>query len=302
MLSLKRMSRLAIAFFVTCSSAAWAQMNILINGKNDTTHAPYALSVNDCNNTARITWTMPNGACQNSAGIFVTLANCGTAPVGNDVPVPVGADGVSASIVISNLATFQGADGGTLIPCPQQKNELNRVCGTYKTSTGAFGDCSQSNTGGFATIYWKGLPPNPPTIDGVTPLDTQISVSASTTEADVVAIHVELAEADGGQFVERAQFSPSAGSVKISGLTNNVTYQVRTRAEDQVPQLSDYSGIVEVTPLLTQGFWDRYLAEGGADRGGCGGVGAMIFAWCLPGAVLVSLVRRKRSCGRPDKS
>ena len=296
------MSRLAIALFVTCSSAALAQMNININGQTDTTHAPYALSVNNCTYTARITWTMPNGACQNSAGIFVTTGNCGNAPGGNDTQVPVGADGVSASIVISRLATFQAADGGTLIPCPQPRNELNRVCGTFKTSTGAFGDCSQSNTGGFATIYWKGLPPSPPNIDGVTPLDTQINVAASTTEADVVAIHVELAEGDGGVFVERAQFSPSASSVTISGLTNNVTYQVRARAEDQVPQLSDYSGIVEVTPLLTAGFWDRYLAVGGADRGGCGGVGAMIFAWCLPGVVLVSLVRRKRSCGRPDKS
>lgn len=297
------MSRLAIAFLITGSSAAFAQtniMNIMVDGQNDTTHVPYALSVNNCNYTARITWTLPSGACQNSAAIFVTIANsCPTTPGPADVQVSVNPDGVSANITVSNLATFQTADAGTLT-CPQRVKQQNKVCGTYQVSSGISG-CTVT-PGGFATIYYKGLPPNPPNIDSVTPLDTEINVNASTTESDVVAIHVEVAEADGGQFQERAAFTPSVGFAKISGLTDNVTYQVRARAEDQIPLFSDYSGIVEVTPILTQSFWDRYLAAGGAERGGCGGLGAMIFAWCLPGVVLVALLRRKRSCGRPDKS
>jgi len=297
------MSRLAIAFLITGSSAALAQtniMNIMVDGQNDTTHSPFALSVNDCNHIARITWTLPNGSCQNSAAIFVTKAgSCPTTPGSADVQVAINADGVSGNITVSNLATFQTADAGT-VTCPQPVKEQNKVCGTYQVSSG-FGGCTVT-AGGFATIYYKGLPPDPPNIDGVTPLDTQITVNASTSESDIVAIHVEVAEADGGTFQERALFTPSVGSATISGLTDNVTYQVRARAEDQVPQLSAYSGIVEVTPILTQGFWGRYLAAGGAERGGCGGLGAMIFAWCLPGVVLVSLLRRKRSCGRPDKS
>lgn len=297
------MSRLAVSLFLATSSTALAQntMNIRVDGQNDATHAPYALSVNDCNHIARITFSLPNGACQNSAGIFVTTSNCGNTPGAADVQVPINFDGVSANTTVSNLATFQTADAGTLT-CPQPLKSLNRVCGTFKTSSGAFGDCSQSNSGGFATIYYKGLLPNPPSIDSVTPLDTEITVNASTTESDIVAIHVEVAEADGGTFTERAQFTSSVGYAKIGGLTDNVTYSVRARAEDQVPQLSDYSGIVQVTPILTQGFWDRYLAAGGAERGGCGGLAAMTFVWCLPGIVLLSLLRRKRSCGRPDKS
>jgi hypothetical protein len=289
------MSRFAIALLITGSSAALAQMNVQVDGQTDTTHQPYALSVNDCNHIARINFTIPNGACQNSAAIFVTLAtSCPTTPASGDVQVPINADGVSGSITVSNLASFQTADAGTLT-CPQPTKQLNKVCGTYKVPSGIVGDCSGSPiSGGFATIYWKGQPPSPPSIDGVTPLDTQISVTASTTEADIAVIHVEVAEADGGTFSERASFTPSVGSATISGLTDNVTYQVRARAEDQVPQLSPYSAIVEVTPILTQGFWDRYLAAGGAERGGCGGLGAMIFAWCVPGVVLVSLLRRKR--------
>jgi hypothetical protein len=297
------MSRLAIALLITGSSAAFAQtniMNIMVDGQNDTTHSPFALSVNDCNHIARITWSLPNGACQNSAAIFVTTAaSCPTTPGSADVQVPVNADGISGNITVSNLATFQTADAGTLT-CPQPVKQQNKVCGTYQVASGISG-CTVT-PGGFATIYYKGLPPNPPNIDGVTPLDTEINVNASTTESDIVAIHVELAEADGGQFQERAVFTPSVGFAKISGLTDNLTYQVRARAEDQIPQFSAYSEIVEVTPILTQGFWDRYLAAGGAERGGCGGIGAMIFVWCLPGVVIVSLLRRKRSCGRPDKS
>jgi hypothetical protein len=297
------MSRLAIAFLITGSSAAVAQtniMNITVNGESDTTHMPYALSINNCNAVARIGFTVPNGACQNTAAIFVTTAgSCPTAAGAADVQVPINPDGVSGNITVSNLATFQTADAGT-VTCPQPVKQQNKVCGTYQVFSGISG-CTVT-AGGFATIYYKGLPPNPPNIDGVTPLDTQITVNASTSESDIVAIHVEVAEADGGTFQERALFTPSVGSTTISGLTNNVTYQVRARAEDQVPQLSDYSGIVQVTPVLTQGFWDRYLAAGGAERGGCGGLGAMIFAWCLPGVVLISLLRRKRSCGRTDKS
>jgi hypothetical protein len=298
------MSRLAIALLITGSSSALAQsniMNIMVDGQNDVTHSPYALSVNDCTHIARITWTLPNGSCQNSASIFVTTAgSCPTTPGAADVQVPINADGVSGNITVSNLATFQTADAGTLT-CPRQIAQQNRVCGTYQVSNGIGGGCTVT-AGGFASIYWKGIPPNPPRIDNVTPLDTQITVNASTNELDVAVIHVEVAEADGGTFQERASFTPSVGSATISGLTDNVTYQVRARAEDQVPQLGPYSGIVEVTPILTQGFWDRYLSAGGAERGGCGGLGAMIFAWCLPGVVLVSLLRRKRSCGRPDKS
>lgn len=294
------MFRLSMAMVIAGSSAALAQMNVMVNGETDVTHAPYALSTNDCNANVRITFTVPNGACQNSAGIYVTTSSCGNAPGASDVQVPVNPDGTSANIRVSNLATFHGGDGG-LLSCPQQLNSFNKVCGTYKTSSGGFGDCSQSNSGGFATVYYKGLLPLPPTIDSVTPLDSEISVTASVTESDAIAIHVELAHVDGGFFVERAVFTPYVGYAKISGLINNVTYQVRARAEDQIPQFSDYTNVVEVTPVLTQGFWGHYLGAGGAEKGGCGGLGAMIFAWCLPGLVLVFLTRRARRPDRLDK-
>ena len=296
------MLRLSMAMFIIGSSAAFAQMNVMVNGETDVTHAPYALSTNDCNSNARITFTVPNGACQNTAGIFVTTnTSCASTPGSSDVQVALNPDGVSGNIRVSNLATFQSGDAGTL-SCPQPVKSLNKVCGTYRTSTGAFGDCSQSNSGGFATIYYKGLPPDPPTLDSVTPLDTQITVSASTSESDVIAIHVELAVSDGGQFfVERAVFTPFVGSAKISGLINGVTYDVRARAEDQVPQFSNYTDIVEVTPVETQGFWGTYLASGGADRGGCGGLAAIVFAWSIPGIALVLLTRRSRRSKRLDK-
>jgi hypothetical protein len=291
---MSQLSRVAIAFLITGSSEAFAQsnvMNIMVDGKNDTTNPPYALSVNDCTHSVRITFGLPSGSCQNTAALFVTTSSCGTTAGSADVPVPINADGVSANITVSSLASFQTADAGTLA-CPQPIKQVNRVCGTYQVSNG-FGTCT-ATAGGFASVYYKGVLPSPPSIDNVTALDTQIVVNASTTESDINVIHVEVAEADGGTFSERASFTPSVGSATISGLTDNVTYQVRARAEDQIPQLSDYSGIVLVTPILTQGFWDRYLAAGGAERGGCGGLGAMIFAWCVPGVVLVSLLRRKR--------
>ena len=280
-----------------CIAPTWAlaQMNIQVNGETDTTHAPYALEVNGdgCNANPRVTC-----ACQNGVIIYATTSgSCGTTVGANDVQLPINSDNASANIVISNLPTFQTGDAGTL-SCPQAINQQNRICGIYKTAL----DCSTANSGGFASIFFKGKLPVAPSIDSVTPLDTEIGVSVSTSEPDVVAIHLEVAVADGGVYQERASFTPSVGSAKISGLINGVPYLVRARAEDLVPQLGDYSDPAEVTPIHTSGFWEQYLQAGGADRGGCGGIGAMIFAWCLPGVVLVALVRRRRPCRHPDDS
>src|SRR5262249_29135137 len=169
-----------------------AQMNIQINGFNDTTHSPYAVETNDCNANPTVTFTLPNGACQNSAILYATLSgSCGTTVGANDVQLSINADGVSANIKVSALPAFQNTDAGTLL-CPQQFNRQNRVCGIYKTAL----DCGTPNPGGFASIFYKGLLPVPPTIGGVTALDTEISVNASASEADVFAIHIEVAVAD----------------------------------------------------------------------------------------------------------
>jgi len=283
-----------------CITPTWAlaQMNIQVNGETDTSHAPYALETNNCNANPRVTWALPTGACQNSATVYATTSgSCGTTMGPNDVQLAINSDNASANIAISNLPTFQTSDAGTL-SCPQPINQQNRICGIYKTGV----DCGTPNAGGFASIFFKGKLPVAPSIDDVTPLDTEINVSASTTEPDVVAIHVEVAVADGGEFEERASFTPSVGSAKIGGLINTVTYLVRARSEDLVPQVGDYSDAVAVTPVHTSGFWDQYLQAGGAEKGGCGGIGAMIFAWCLPGVVLVALVRRRRPCRHTDDS
>src|SRR5258708_36146482 len=128
---MSRIPRPAIAFLISGSSAALAQMNITVNGESDTTHAPYALSTNNCNASVRIAFTLPNGACQNSASIFVTLAtSCPTSPGSGDVQVPINADGVSANTTVSSLATFKTGDARTL-QRPQQFTQLDRVSGTY---------------------------------------------------------------------------------------------------------------------------------------------------------------------------
>jgi hypothetical protein len=68
----------------------------------------------------------------------------------------------------------------------------------------------------------------------------------------------------------------SAFSQRLSGLTNNVTYQVKVQAFSQGGNPSGFSPTTAGTPQEVDDFWKRYQREGGAEQGGCGGSGGLL--------------------------
>jgi uncharacterized protein (TIGR03382 family) len=79
--------------------------------------------------------------------------------------------------------------------------------------------------------------------------------------------------------------------VRIEGLINGATYEVRAKAADLAGNESGYSATQSAVPLPLVGFWDAYRNGGGEDTGGCSAAGGLSL-WAAVLLVLV-LVRRR---------
>ena len=133
--------------------------------------------------------------------------------------------------------------------------------------------------------------PVAPTIDAVAVQDSALLVKFSSTSADTSVIHFYARAQGSTEFVEKGELASTAGSsIRISGLTNNTTYDIAATAEDAAKNVSDLSEIFSATPRLTKGFFARYRDAGGADKGGCQSVAGipLLFAGGL------WFLRRKR--------
>jgi len=290
-------SFLAAVYLLACSSAAFGQqITIMVDGYSK-------VSTRDCNSRHTVTWTMTVSDLVCSGPTFwITATNCGDGPVGDDItltPLPSQGDrqGSFTTVPLSQFPGFNGADGGS--PCGGRFNLTHNVCGSVKHSTicGTSGDIIY-RAASPGIIEYRGKPPDPPQKPDLTPLDSALQVGWGSSPADAVTIHVQLREA-GSPLDFRNVADPSAtlSNVKVSGLQNNTTYEVRLTAEDSAGNVSDPSESAFATPVASAGFFGTYKQEGGQEQGGCGGL--------IPGALSLPLIlsgyrwlRRRRSCPR----
>ena len=292
-------SFLAAVYLLACSSAALGQqITITVDAYN-------MVSTRDCNSTHVVAWTMTLPQVQVCSGptFWITASTCGDGPVAPDytlVPLPQSTDrqGQFTTPALGNFPGFNGADGGS--PCGGQFNLTHYICGSVKYSTIACGSSGDTiyRAAAPATVVYRGKPPDPPQKPDLTALDSALQVGWGSSPVDAVTIHVLLRESGSPlDFTDVADPSATVSSVKVSGLQNGTTYEVRLTAEDAAGNVSNPSDSSFATPVASAGFFGTYKQEGGQEQGGCGGL--------IPGALSLPLIlsgyrwlRRKRSCPR----
>jgi hypothetical protein len=282
------------------SSSALAQtIQVLIDNSNKA-----VVSSRQCDTKRLISWTASvfTGWCPDNLQIWVTTGECTDAPGSGDTPVfntSFSATDRTFQLLVSDLPIFHQADAGFM--CGDTTiNQVHKICASAKFG-GTFGCTSPSVVRGSnpPTIEYRGKPPPAPTITSLLEQDSALTVEVSTT-SDVITVHVQVREAGTGDFVNALDFNASAGRGKVEGLTNGTLYEVRVVGEDAAGNLSDPSGIVQGTPVKSDGFYATYRREGGADLGGCGDIagGRMDWRLLLIGLGFLPLLWRKRSCRR----
>lgn len=296
------MTRAAVLVAMTAGLAASAQTTttaaITLRAGADNTDT-YTIGPSDCTLRLRVTWTY-NYALGNlcsSLKLWSTDGSCGDAPGTNDVRY----DDVSVitltttrsgsfDVPIATLPAFAATDTAT--PCGAANlSKTHQVCGavTYSLSTcGGFGTPSTQEASPLKIVY-DTLPPTAPTITGVTELDQSATVGFSV-DTDTAYVLAEVQAQGTTGFVSKGEVVATAGSIKVTGLLNGTTYDLRLRARDEAGNVSDPSDVRPVTPIKTIGFWGAYRAAGGTDTGGCNAAPGLLPALL----VLLPFWRRRR--------
>ncbi len=240
-----------------------------------------------------VLWLSPN-QCTTDAPTAGTDYTIRSIPQDTWVASRTGSEQVS----IQNLPIFSnGADGG--LSCGQIAQQTVYVCGAWKYGSSiVIGGSSCSTTTAVKpsdppTIIYDGQPPDPPSVDSIDSLDNSLQVNV-TASSDSLYVHMQYRAVGDTDWQDGGSFSTDRSSGKISGLTNGVTYEVRATGEDAAGNISDPSNVVDGTPQHTEGFFDRYIENGGAERGGCtAGSGGL---WTGAGVLLLAgfLIARRR--------
>ena len=296
LLSLDHPMRFLVGLTLVFPLAAFGQsLTLKVNGVGDTSGAP-ALTTNRCSDAFQVNATLTGQVCSGPTYWITTSSSCGDSPSSANFDLTFDVDSFgNRTIAVSDLPFFRGADGG--VPCPRAATQDHKVCGSFTTPSSLITGCSSTTVvhqSSAPTIQWKGAPAAVPSIDSVSPRDGAIGLGLSITGTDALLIRIEVAVSGTGQFAEVASISATQPSYNINGLTNNVAYDIQVRSEDTIGNLSAYSPIATGTPVASAGFFDAYRQAGGQDLGGCGGLGAILLAFCLPAVVWGALARRKR--------
>ena len=276
-------------------------VTLLVNGSD----AGYA-NASQCNDSETVSYTLNTTAapCDNFTAWITANTTCGNTPSGDDLTL-----GSLPKGSITNNAT--GSFNFTVNTLPRLDGGCGAVeiqyllCGSfpYPVSNGITVSCNSSSNSysslvGSPSFRYDAVPPPPPTISDVEPLENALTVKCDTS-SDTVTVDLEVrpevgdggSAADGGTggFISVGGFVAGT-TAKITGLTNEVTYDIRAKALDGAGNESDYSPLAQGTPETLNGFWDVYQSEGG-QTAGCSQSG-MTPLWLV--AVLPALFMLRR--------
>jgi MYXO-CTERM domain-containing protein len=220
---------------------------------------------------------------------------CSTTPPAGVVDVL--ATGATQSITLVPVQTMGTAAG--IGSCTQASDVPVFLCAYYLPG----GATSNAQVIAGTFTFQLAVPPTP-TIDHVTPGDTQLAVTvvpgtrtATETAQAGITYQATCAPPLGSGLPTQTSPPGNAGDLICSGLTNNVAYTVTVQGQSEAGNMGPSSLATgpdsTTTPLPFLSFWEIYKDQGGVEQGGCstGGAGSLVPALALLGLLAI---RRRR--------
>ena len=247
--------------------------------------------------TSEATWIIAATGGTISTGDRWRLATASSTGCATTVPTTFIRDVLATGLNQSIPGVFVSAmaSGGGVGSCTQANDVQVALCAYYLPG-GLVPTNVQVAAGTFT--YQLAIPPAP-NITGVSPGDSQLSVSvtpgtttANETATTGVTYTVTCTPPAGGTGVSVVG---NAGNIVCSGLVNGVAYTVSAAGSSAAGNGgATVTATGSFTPLPFLNFWDVYKADGGVEQGGCGtgGAGALAPALALLGLLAA---RRRRS-------
>jgi hypothetical protein len=274
---MKRLLLLTCALFSLGASAQAFAFRL----PSDTTSTSYTYGAAKCSDTITMSWNyvlQVSGTPNDSLQIWATTtSSCADTPGTNDVvlttvtwPLVASTRQGSFTVKLSSLPSFTADGGTTTCPTPSPASLTSNLCGVmpYLYSSGLGGSTQYAKAVAFPMIY-DTLPPGVPAIVTTVAQDSSVSVGF-TADSDTTTVTVEVMGPADPDFKEVGSATvANTSTVRGTGLTNNLVYQVRIRAIDAAGNVSNPSATVSVTPIDTIGFFGYYAEQGGDLNGGC---------------------------------
>lgn len=293
---------LLIALTFTASAAlAQTTGTIVLSGPtNDTT---IRVPKEPCDLTRTVNWQVNTAStlCGDLEFWFVSGSSCPETRA-SDTPLFTRVTQSTLASTRSGSFTFQVQDlpafkGTNAVTCPAADREDEyRLCASLKLGTGFVDPCSTTSTqkANDFEVFYDARPPEPPSIGNVAPLDKALSVRVDAPDdASRVKLLVERADGTGSRTLNQSVEQPL---FRVENLENGVTYRLTATAVDAADNESAPSEAKEGTPILTRGFFDRYVEAGGQEDGGCGAAaGGLAGGWVLAVLGFWLSSRRNRS-------
>ena len=281
------------------TGAAWAQTTLgpavslrAGNSNSDT----YTLNSSECSIDLRVRWlyNYSVGLLCTPLKVWSTDGECGETPGTNDVRYD---DIPAVALSTAREGTFDvpidelpGFKAGTTTPCGTPGiTKTHKICGVIEYSTASCGFTNQPKLQASSLkIVYDTLAPDAPVITETTPLDSSVRL-AFAVSSDAAWVTAEVRQQGATDWVSTNEVVGTAESIKVTGLQNGTTYDLRLRARDAAENRSEPSDVVAATPIQTIGFWGAYRYKGGTDRGGCSSAPGLLF----PALLLLPLRRRR---------
>jgi hypothetical protein len=285
-----------LAFAPTVASAQIALDITLTQGRTEEVFGP-----NDCGGNIPITWTLTPIINCTELRIWMTTESCLPDPdrAAGDLLIltePANLQRFSDTFdrAVDELPLFVGADGG--VSCGDLGHDITwKLCGNTKFASVTGGTCDTlvSETSP-PTIRFDSKAPPAPAITAVDERDSAIAVTVSVDANDTDTVIVVATDPSGTQAAREERATPIS-SIRLGGLTNGTTYSITAQARDAAGNLSELSEAVPATPVLTSGFFRRYVDAGGSEDGGCSsGGGAALGALSAIAGLWLAWRRRRK--------
>jgi hypothetical protein len=196
-----------------------------------------------------------------------------------------------ANAYLKNLPT---SDAATCTANPAQASDQDVFLCLEWVPVGGSTTTPKGRALGNAMIFDVVGPTDAPALSSsISPGDGRLYPNWTGISSEASATYVAYAVDPTGAHPSRQSDMTSSLSGTITGLTNNVPYDVTVRAFDAAGNVGVPSTAVSGTPLPVDDFWNTYQKAGGQETGGCG-TGAAGVLGLLGAAAGLAVARRRK--------